>query len=367
MPPWPDAVRSARPRPSVRRAATHRASRPLRGPSPAATRPVAVAAQWVHICNDATCCSQALPNPTLSRGAGHRQLLRLLPHCKDASSCSQGLPDPTLSRRAGHRQLLRLLLRLRPAEHAAHFDLLGAAAVASPGLAAAYLAAAPGAEPRPGLHWQATSAALGRCVAAAAAGQAPLLLRAQRRAPVRHPNLHCEVIYHGKEFSTRPSSAQRRRTRHSRLPGVRALFIPAPLGSLEARMASSLVPRRNGRGCRPGAGPALRVATHAARCRACELGLVRAQAPRATRHRRRPGAGAAAAHLPSLPPQGARALRRSAPGHGAGARLLVRVHCSAWRWHLLHGVWRSQPWQHMATPPSYPTACVRALQGSQQA
>jgi len=146
-----------------------------------------VAAQWVHICNDATCCSQALPNPTLTRGAGHRQLLRLLPHCKDASSCSQGLPDPTLSRRAGHRQLLRLLLRLRPAEHAAHFDLLGAAAVASPGLAAAYLAAAPGAEPRPGLHWQAASAALGRCVAAAAAGQAPLLLRAQRRAPVRQP------------------------------------------------------------------------------------------------------------------------------------------------------------------------------------
>jgi hypothetical protein len=91
------------------------------------------------------------------------------------------------SRGAGHRQLLRLLLRLRPAEHAAHFDLLGAAAAASPSLAAAYLAAAPGAEPRPGLHWQAAAAALGRCITAATAGQAPLLLRAQRRAPVRQP------------------------------------------------------------------------------------------------------------------------------------------------------------------------------------
>jgi hypothetical protein len=131
-------------------------------------------------------------------------------------------------------------------------------------------------------------------------------------------------------------------------------------------MASSLVPRRDGRGCRPGAGPALRVATHAARCRACELGLVRAQAPRAARRRRRPGAGAAAAHLPGLPPQGARALlpcsrlwRASAPARARSLHSSARAR----RWPLLHGVWRSHSSRCTC---SYLMACACVLQGSRQ-
>ena len=80
----------------------------------------------------------------------------------------------------GHRRLERLLPRLRVAESRAHFDLLAAAADGRPSLAAAYLAGAPTAEPRGQLRWLALAAAAGNCIAAAAAGQAPFLDRAQR-------------------------------------------------------------------------------------------------------------------------------------------------------------------------------------------
>ena len=80
----------------------------------------------------------------------------------------------------GHRRLARLLPRLRVAESRAHYDLLAAAADAAPSLAAAYLAGTPAAEPRGQLRWLAVAAAAGRCIAAAAAGQAPFRERAQR-------------------------------------------------------------------------------------------------------------------------------------------------------------------------------------------
>ncbi|KAK9836971.1 hypothetical protein WJX81_003433 [Elliptochloris bilobata] len=106
--------------------------------------------------------------------------LGLLPGGRDGTgegeAPGRGGPD-----HSGQRRLARLLPRLHVAESRAHFDLLAAAAAAQPSLAAAYLAGAPAAEPRSQLRWLASAAAAGRCIAAAAAGQAPFTARARRR------------------------------------------------------------------------------------------------------------------------------------------------------------------------------------------